>query len=86
MNRCRPMLANALLALENYLGRLACLQRLRSMVRNVQDDRRYRAWLSNLERMVNWNLRPNPPFLKGMNGLRLVHLQSAACYLCAQAV
>lgn len=20
--------------------------------------------------MVNWNLRPNPPFLKGMNGLR----------------
>ncbi|KAL4457382.1 hypothetical protein ABPG75_012247 [Micractinium tetrahymenae] len=37
--------------------------------RKKLDDRRYRAWLSNLDGMVNWNLRPNPPFLKGMIGL-----------------
>ncbi|KAL4441041.1 hypothetical protein ABPG77_010472 [Micractinium sp. CCAP 211/92] len=33
------------------------------------DDRRYRAWLSNLNSTIAWNIRPHPPFIKGMNGL-----------------
>lgn len=57
----------------------ACMHGHGFPVNLTQDDRRYRAWLSNLEAMVKWNLRPNPPFLKGMNGLRCAPVPCIAC-------
>lgn len=63
--------------------RYRVLVKLLLQAARVQDDRRYRAWLSNLNSTIAWNLRPRPPFIKGMNGLRYTYAGPALLARCA---